>query len=179
MTPRPSYSYPVGSRSRTVNPDPVRRLVSERAQWGRRSSSELLPQPACCGGIRDGEAYRGFPHSIVFCTLRVILAGGDAAVKDRTAASPPACLLHASRDPEGAGPPACPGRAPREGAPGTGFSLSPGFLRAETGCRPGAVDVRRAGRQASGFADLDELRQPTLHAGFRDRWACPRGELAQ
>src|SRR5437868_2658369 len=35
----------VGSRSRAVDPDPVRRLVSERAQWGRRSSSELLPQP--------------------------------------------------------------------------------------------------------------------------------------
>ena len=75
MTLRPSYSYEVGSRSRAVNPDPVRRLVSERAWWGRRSSSELLPQPACCRGIRDGEAYRRFPYSIAFCTLRVILKG--------------------------------------------------------------------------------------------------------
>jgi hypothetical protein len=48
----------VGSRSRAVDPDPVRRLVSERAQWGRRSSSELLPQPTLFRRLRTRE--RGF-----------------------------------------------------------------------------------------------------------------------
>jgi hypothetical protein len=51
-------------------------------------------------GIRDGRAYRGFPHYSAFCTLRVILKrrrGEEVAMGERIAASSPASDCHASR----------------------------------------------------------------------------------
>ena len=79
-------------------------------------------------------------------------------MEKRTADSPPACLLHASRDPEGPAPPALPAEPC-----GSGHT---------------ATSIRACERDYAS-PQLDHLCQPALHACLRCRWAGSLRQLAQ
>ena len=153
---RPSYSSSVGSRSRAVDPDPVRRLVSERASWGRRSSSELLPQPALRDQTVDGVWFHrprdaGPPASRMRPRRRSSTRSGDVARSPgsvtRRRARRPSRAAAACRPSSPAGSRAR--RAPAATAPDGGAGAAP-----PRAARSGSVSQRAGGREAPRGVEL-------------------------